>query len=268
MWMTTLFLWGATARCGITLLQRLITSSNEILVFGEDDQVTKRMPEDLRLRGNKSAQAEVSEALNKVKSGDVNFWTSSVLPDFKRYLGHSETYYRNILELYQQTAEECGFSSWGIKDPDPNWNSIEVIYNWFPEAKHIFLIRNIFDVIKSYKARGWIHSQADLMSIVGKWNQNVSNFFKLQKGPNLTILRYENIVSDRDVSVQILKDFLGLKAIDSTVFDSKINVFKGAKSDGFSPDGYIPPVELSNDEVSMIMNASKDVLAQAGYVMD
>ena len=39
-----IFIWAPTQRCGTGLVQRLVTSSKEVLIFGEDKFLTDWLP--------------------------------------------------------------------------------------------------------------------------------------------------------------------------------------------------------------------------------
>src|SRR5690606_20420262 len=89
------------------------------------------------------------------------------------------------------------------------------ILRHFPSARVLFLIRDPFDVLKSYKnlpqywGRERMRYHPILQSLV--WRQVVKEYMRLKKLYPATVwlLRYEDVLLDRDKAWASLKDFLG-----------------------------------------------------------
>ena len=78
------FIWAPAQRCGTGLLQRLITSSKEVIVFGEDRFLTDNLP-NLMLEHAEHAE-QIKQDTGKLASGDHSGWYPSALPNYEGYL--------------------------------------------------------------------------------------------------------------------------------------------------------------------------------------
>ena len=78
-----IFIWAPTQRCGSGLLQRLVTSSGEALIFGEEDYLTLQIPAQL-LRCDREARRNAAE-LARLAAGDPSGWYVHAYPPADRY---------------------------------------------------------------------------------------------------------------------------------------------------------------------------------------
>lgn len=115
-----IFLLAPVARCGSTFLQRLVTSSGKIVIFGENLDLTMRFPECVEEASYKIG----SQRAAAPGSGEDYFVLA--LRNFYR-----------IVEFYQSVANKAK-RVWGIKDPYSG--QMGTLRSLLPSAKFIFLL--------------------------------------------------------------------------------------------------------------------------------
>jgi len=261
--LSPLFILAPTARCGITLLQRLLNSSREIIIYGENKLPTNWIPQALL---DVSAAAEAhNRARKKLLDGSYDFWSSAAWPDTRQWSQALVEALELLLRTCQRCAAEDGFSRWGIKNPLDDAKSCAVLYNVLPHARFIFLYRHIVDVMRSYKGRKWLGSAQTCIEVAARWVRNVSYMLTGQIPDRILLIRYEDMLASPDEWTDRLEQFAGVSGIDRTIFQRKINTFAGKEENGHSPDQYIAPQPLSAQELAIIRQLAGNMLRQCGY---
>lgn len=90
------------------------------------------------------------------------------------------------------------------------------IFNEFPEDKYIFLIRHPYDVILSYSKIS--NNPASNPSYAcNKWNNSINAYDHLvKKGGKVLLVRYEDLVTKTDISLERILNFLAIDLEDLT----------------------------------------------------
>ncbi|WP_161158635.1 sulfotransferase [Vibrio eleionomae] len=106
-----------------------------------------------------------------------------------------------------------------VGDKVPRYFQIyDDIESAFPKAKHIFIIRDPFDVASSWKVRAkdkndinWV-STNDVSRSIQVWNMSLKkayHFLKAKNG-NMLVTRYEDVFSGNQSELERIVSFLGL----------------------------------------------------------
>ncbi len=106
------------------------------------------------------------------------------------------------------------------------------VYSEFPSAKFIFLVRHPLDVICSYqKLKDNPASNPKYAS--WKWNNSVEAYEWLRdKGASILLVKYEDLVTNPDITTKKILSFLKLKA------QNLINDFEEKDADVLGAKGY------------------------------
>jgi len=225
--MKPLFFILGTARSGTTLLEQCLNRHTDIFVPPEtfffsllDNLVTD---------------------MSKSVSGDelrhfVEHWVSSKA---LRFLALDKQFLREILldnaNVYQDLlnnlliylSRDSGANTLGEKTPR-HLRHAEMIRQMFPDARFIFLVRDPRAVVQSHlKHPNWRHSVA---SAAHKWSRDQYQMQRLmQKWPQecWTLLRYEDLVQNSDVSFKRVLNFLQLdfQALDKPLDHTDVDPF-------------------------------------------
>jgi tetratricopeptide (TPR) repeat protein len=252
------FVFGVTGRCGTTLIQRLLNSSSRILVFGEDRHLGLHSPLDIKaLAGTKVQLSDsVDEDRRRVLRGE-DFWSPRVYPDLDQYLDIALAGYFSSVRFVAKSAKSLKNSSrWGVKIPDPD--AMRTVMSLLPEARYIFIYRNIFDTARSYKSRGWLHDIEDCRKLGREWQQRLGITLPMQ-AENLLQIKYETLVTSPNSEIERIRSFTGIADIQDAVILRKLNNF------GEAEQSYVPPADLTVEELAALSETAGVMAAELGY---
>ncbi len=252
-----------TSRCGTTLVQRLITSSGDAFVYGEE------VGHQIRtvtvwliglLRRFDETGPDVDRDFARALRGALTDWRPGLTaPADVMRSAWIQTYYQLPYTLAEH-SREVGRPVWGFKLPGLDRDTLKALLSLMPRARVIYLIRNLADVLRSAKARRFVTSEDDVASFSAEWARNVRESIDLASDPRVLFLRYEDLVGQREAHLDLLQRFTGAGPPDRAAFDLRLNTFEGEETDGHSPTQYILPAELTEAEQAALMAKAGPVL--------
>jgi len=90
----------------------------------------------------------------------------------------------------------------------------------------------------------------------------VNGFDAMAGDPRLLVLRYEDLIADRERGLAALSAFTGAENIRRSEFDLKVNTFAGEAAQGHSPSQYIAPEPLSEADRTALAAAAGATMAR------
>ena len=251
-----------TTRSGTTLLQRLITSSENGICYGEfcGRRIVELCEfahrELLLVQHNKERQAH---EWTNVLGGNVDYWMVGLdLPDdfASHALAGAVKFYK---QHYDEGSRTVGKEIWAAKVPKLSFQQIVKVSDLINDLKCIYIFRNVFDVIKSQKSKGWITSKPKLVAACEEWfaNTEVVATLKRNNFENLPammhVIEYEQLVADPAGHIAGIEAFTGLRGIRSEVANTKVNAWISKPGDTGAPESaYLTPGHLSRGECEII----------------
>jgi hypothetical protein len=233
------FIFSAGWRSGSTLLQRMLTASNELLIWGEAGGALDCLAEaDLGYQqmlapGNKvfrqglggNGEQQFVEFCKSDKEG-VHRW----IPCMNAPLDIIRDGFKAFLQdAYQKPAAKLGYTRWGVKEVRSGLATANFLRELYPDAKFVFLVRNPFDCLSSLKRHNWMDRPQDKRALeyyAQHWARLASEFRNTKFG---MLLRYEDIISNTGTVIE-LQNYLELSHLDlSFIANSKVK--GGVKSD-------------------------------------
>lgn len=221
-----IFLFSAGWRSGSTLLQRLIMSDKNVLVWGEPYDEC----------GMIQALAESTKAFRagwpppdyyhdgtppNELSGS---WIANLFPS----LADLRKGHRALFDtLFAQPAKAAGASRWGIKEV--RLGSEHSLYlRWlYPNARFIFLFRNPLEAYRSYcqYGRGWYDTFPDKPVFTPKsfgthWRKLMEGYLRDAVELGALLVRYEDLITGK-AHLDEIEQYLGIR-IDRTVLNAKV----------------------------------------------
>ena len=260
-----IFIFSAGWRSGSTLLQRLLMSSQQILVWGEPYGHTGLIDSLLQpLKGITSSYPPSKYFANhyldhndsdKIHSVLSHYWVANLYPD-PYYLVESHISF--LTNLFEKPAREKGFKQWGIKAVRLDIDCA-IYLNWlFPQAKFLFLYRNPYHTYTSYRGSYWYNIWPTDPVYTPKrfgqhWKTLVEGYMNKHQKVNSLLIKYEDLC-DGNFDISILEKFLGL-TFDKSIMKSQIRGYRSGK-------------KLKNipyKELKIIQNQVEPFASQLGY---
>lgn len=228
---TPIFLLASSWRSGSTFLQRLISSDEDTLIWGEpfgDTGLINSLSEPLtRITENRPPDSFFlppgDEALSLQDS-----WIANLYPS----VDDLRCAYREMLDrLLLEPVRRKKLLKWGMKEVRLDAGHATFLKWIYPSAKIVFLVRNPLDAYRSYSHdKSWydirperpIHTARDFAR---HWNRLSSSYVENVEYLNALLIRYEDLKKDTP-SVCQLEEFLGVE-VNSDVFSDVLRGSSG-----------------------------------------
>jgi hypothetical protein len=244
-----------TTRCGTTLVQRLLSDSDNAFLYGEEvgHQLKQLTTWFIGLLQAFEKDADALDAdFVRAMAGELTDWRPSLMPPTQLMMNAwVETYYQLPTRLAEFGAS-IGRPVWGFKGPAYPRDMLLAFLALMPHARVIYVYRNPYEALKSAKARRFAEGEAGVAGFCAEWARNMDEVLGLGDDPRLLLLKYEDLVADPAVQIGRLEAFTGATGVKATALDLKINTFKGETDKGLSPTQYIAPAELSPGERAIV----------------
>jgi hypothetical protein len=251
-----------SARNGITLLQRLLNSTPDTIVFGENTMLVDHLPR-LVLAATKTHAdhgAAHAASLRRFLDEGGEYWSSDLWPDTESFVRIALGAFAQAVSVYAETAEGSGRGRWGIKNPMTDPDMVARLRMLLPAARIVFIHRDLFDVARSAKARRFVQTDDDLDRLADAWQANLLRMLDAADD-RVLVIRYEDLVGGPEETIAGLESFAGVGGIDRAIMARRINTFAGTEA----PDGYVEPAPLSDGETALLARRADAGLRAAGY---
>ncbi len=242
-------------RSGTTLLQRLLCSADNALIYGEscvnELQILINMAQQRQLFFQSSRQFR-DEMLQGVLNGEVNNWIPDLMPDMEGYLAAIMPRYLSILEHYRDFAQTQGRPNWGMKLPE--WMAPQLLQTMaaLPEAKLLYINRALLDCVRSARSIEMIINAQEIQQFCQTWQFNLKTIQNQADPSRCLIVDYDELLQRPDELLRQIEAFTGVQGIQSSVLKHRINTYKSDTRRDPSGQGYLPPAELSEAEVQIV----------------
>lgn len=220
------FIFAAGWRSGSTLLQRLVVSSQEVLVWGEP-------------LGDAAMAARLGSAISAITSSyprdfyfdddpDLSSLSDKWIANLTPPMAHLRQAHRKFFEewLGNPARERYGLSRWGFKEVRLTIDHARYFKWLFPNARFIFVFRNPFDAYGSWKGNRWAsiwpgYYSRSAVGFARHWRCLLEGFLEGYREVDGFMVKFEDLVSKK-LDVGVIAAHLGLKSLDATVLDKKI----------------------------------------------
>ena len=126
--------------------------------------------------------------------------------------------YRGVLDAtFSQLAEHLDAERWGDKTPD-YVHSLAILWELFPDAKYIHMVRDGRDVAQSVMSRYW--GPKNIFTAASEWTEQVSlvrDFLKTVPADQKLEVRYEDLLAEPITVFRELIEFLEVEDSDGRV---------------------------------------------------
>lgn len=244
-----IFLLAAGWRSGSTLLQRIIASSGEVLMWGEPYGRASIIPgltrSAMALRPERPEEGYAGWphsghfAPHQLADKPEDHWIANHFPPAQAF---KQGFQAHLDALFSEPAKAQGAARWGLKEVRLHGMDGQFL-NWvYPKARFVFLLRNPWDAWASAKGATWWLRWPDRKvetapEFAHHWRRLAQSFLEWPADNGL-LVRYEDLVRDSFDLAQI-SDHCGLTQVQ----DVRSEVIRGMAR---------PPSALSSFEVAQI----------------
>lgn len=260
-----------TQRCGSTLLQRLLNSTREMIVYGENFYMLQKLPDTLSGLHNNIPQRQdaIRRTTKLFMETDFDFEASSLFPDYEQYLGAARAGFYALIKFYGDYSKSLNFNHWGIKHQVRGPQGYLFLRRLLPQARYLCIYRDIRDVAKSAKAR-WPEQYTQLgayQQLGMLWQENLKAILSQRDQDNVLLFKYEDFIADPQPHLDRLEDFVGLTSIDRGVMERRVNNYPvmDPNDPRNAKNVYQKPVDLSAAEMEALLRACGEIHQSLGY---
>lgn len=257
-----LIITSPVPRSGTTLLQRLLCSSRNTLIYGEKcaydlefflNIYTYKLQE-YRFQREKSQQD-----LERVLGGEVNDWVLNLTPNVDGYLASLQKAAFAGVTYSRDYARSVDRPIWGFKYPGWTPGIIQLLKEYMPKARFIYIYRDLLPTLKSAKAQYLVTTEQEVREFCQKWSTGMSYFSKAAGDASFLGISFDALIKQPEDTLNRIADFSGVHQMDKSVLNHKINIWTGQNFTTQTQDGYIEPSELDALELSIVNEFSDTV---------
>ncbi|MFQ5719251.1 MAG: glycosyltransferase [Acidobacteriota bacterium] len=229
------FLFGCAYRCGSTLLQRLLSSTGELFIWGENMAISEllgQVPERVSAWRWESYQEEQWRTLEKT---GVAGWICNLNP--RPLVPSLRTALRAFYETYYGEATRAlGRSRWGFKEVHHGAATARFLTNLFPDCRVVFLLRNPVDVLASVAPTSWYDEVGGPGRVLDLWRRNTESLLAWEDA-RLLVVRFEKLVAEPTTELERIGAHVG---VDAACFDRNL---LARRERGGMPEPALGPAE-------------------------
>jgi Sulfotransferase family len=224
-----IFLLSTSWRSGSTLLQRILVTDPDLLLWGEplgEMSLVSRLTEmvSLSISDRNLTLWQKQSALTSVPLAES--WIANLYPsaeDFRLAL-------RAVFDRWLcKPARDQGFVRWGFKEV--RIGATEAVFlNWlYPKAKFLVISRHPYHCYRSLNDSGWgqvydrypdviVDSAA---AFAWHWNRIAVSWFELPVGFPIRRIKYEDLIARR-IDFRELESWLGIRIDESAALSASV----------------------------------------------
>jgi hypothetical protein len=258
-----IFLLG-TGRCGSTLLQKILNSVDNVMIYGEHGGFLRQIAEAYFLNMEDKKIAKYIMSQNAAKEDPTSVFESLKDPQLWSSWTNwynQETVKRNFRDFTESFFNPIALGRkvhWGFKEIRYGLNDrvLEMLADLYPAGRFIFIVRHPVDVVASkISARMSDGIETDAHCWVDQ-NTNFLDFYRLNKERS-RIVRYEDLIGSNSRQVDQLFDWLRFP-----LTDKQTNIIEVTKP---SYHGRPRPARLTDSQIDEINKITKKLRKQLGY---
>jgi hypothetical protein len=210
------FILGGGGRTGSTLVQRLLLSTGEIMIWGEHAGILLEGVQRIVSGMHEWIDREGARHLERFHQHGWNAWIPNVNPSHDAFVAGARA---ALLEALAVPAARMGYRRWGFKEIRYNGAAVELLKILFPDASIIVIVRHPGDALQSIKVADWYEKDfgGRPEAFLAAWAAASSTLVaSASKFEGVLVSRYEDLVADPQRFVAAVAKHVG---IDVARFD-------------------------------------------------
>ena len=258
-----IFILG-TGRCGSTLLQKIINSVDDAMIYGEHGGFLQDIAKAYFINlENEKIQKYI---MSRNTSGEDLEAVFETLKNPRLWTAWTNWYnkeavkdnFRDFIESFFNPDSLKRKVYWGFKEIryGPDDRVMEMLADLYSSARFIFIVRHPVDVVASKIS---VRMSDGIETDAHNWGAQNSFFlrFHVETGDRSAIVRYEDLINKDGQQLKRLFDWLGFSLSDKQ--SNMIETTRPSEKDGPKRKS------LDGDEVSKINKITQKVRYELGY---
>ena len=244
-----LLVTSPTLRSGSTLVQRLLCSAPDAIIYGEE--IGKDLDLLLQVLASRrmvyaQSRPRLDQGLARVLAGDPNDWLIDLMPDLGAYDAALVDATYAGLSACAAHAVAVGRPAWGFKYPGWAPPLLHMLARDRPGTRAVYVVRRLADTVRSAKAWGVLPDAAALQAFGAQW---LGHQRQMRSAPCPVLrLAFEALVPGDPAPLAALQAFAGVHSLDPAVLGQRINNHAATIAIGQPEPGYVPPAPLAPEE--------------------
>lgn len=212
------FVLGCAWRCGSTLLQRLLSSTGELLVWGEHCGLVAD------LVGSRERLEEIQPLAERQRRNFLSrgsaAWVANLNPSIEPFF--PEALRAFLTAYYGRETERLGYRRWGFKEVRYDYKVARELLRAFPGGRVLFLIRPLAEVLASNAANDWYSSVGGPPGVTDRWIANVGSFLE-NSDDRILHVQYSDLAEGNGSAIEKICRHAGLDvAVDIALLREKV----------------------------------------------
>jgi hypothetical protein len=172
------------------------------------------------------------------------------------------TVFTALLEAY---ADKTGKPRLGEKTPG-HYRSLDVLFDWFPDAQALFMIRDPRAVVASFRTLELEWTDHPVEVIAARWRRSIEIAEKWAADLRVRVVRYETFVADPETEVRKTCAWLG-EAFEPGMLGERDPRGTGSRQHGAVDTTSVERwrTELDADTVAVIEHIAGPAMTRLGY---
>lgn len=221
-----IFIVAPAQRCGTTLIQRLLSSSPNTLIFGEtvanDIHLLTSLYQNKQLMISGPHNTWRDEQIQQVLKGEVNAWIPDLMPEREAYLSNFRQSLESYCAFYQSYIEKQGRSQWGCKMPGWPLPQFSFLLELLPAAKVIYIHRDLEECVISARTINLCLDEPSTQQFRQYYTFNHTEAERRLRTDRVLWIDYRELVNQPNQVIEQLEAFTNARPIDRRVMEHKI----------------------------------------------
>ena len=190
------FVLAGGGRTGSTLVQRLLISTGEVMIWGEHGGLLLDAMQRIVYGMREWIDSVGGRHLAKFTQQGWNSWIPNVNPEHEAFLEGARAALWQSLAV---PAARLGYRRWGFKEIRYSGGAVSLLKTLFPDSAIVVLVRHPEAALRSIKATSWYQKDYDARPdiFLDRWAVLSSSLAGTRaSGAGVLLLRYEDLVAD------------------------------------------------------------------------
>lgn len=246
---------SAVRRSGTTLVQRLLCSASNTLIYGEScayEIIFLLHVYQSKQLNFSTGKLQRDELLKQVLNGKVDDWITDLMPPVDDFLEVHKKNLERFINYLENYASQQDRPIWGVKMAEWQSHQLLQVKRFFPDTKLVYIQRDLAACARSALQLQIITNEEELRRFCHTWKNNTQLIEQQFPADKVFFLDYQKLIDQPQIVIPQLEQFCGASDIKASVLKKKINTFKFDTRQDEEGHGYISAQPLNEEQHAII----------------